>query len=135
MAIVEKALLEDSPCRTCQYAEWDTGCPKTYSVLYRDVVVCRLGCFEKGIEWRLRLLPTSCRYYKRLENGEENMGLLDFSGKSQRELEEELRKIRDERTGRGKVRRRVVRDKRIKSAVTVKGRERRASREVEAEEI
>ena len=117
---VEGALFEDSLCRTCIYASWDVGMAKSFSKRIGTVVVCGVGCFEKGVEWRLRRLPVRCRYWKGKEGGGEWMGLLDFSRRSQTELEEELRRIREERSGRGKDRRKVVRERKVREATAVK---------------
>lgn len=133
--LVSQALIEDSPCRRCRYAEWDWGMPKNYSKIEQKVVVCRVGALPLGVEWRFYKLPVRCRDFKGLKGGGEHMGLLDFSGKSLKEIEDGLRQIRNERSGRGVQRKRRIIERKVKGHGMVVRSDTRRRLEAEAEEI
>jgi len=101
--------VEDKPCRTCAYASFNLNG-------WLLCVYCGLG--QIGLHFSLRGgryvdLPDYCVCYKR---GGEKMPYINVKKLTEQELREELRRIREERCGVGRKKRRESRERRVKSA-------------------
>ena len=104
---------EDAPCRTCALAEFEFGVSSfRKGERSRMWVVCRKG--RLGRPATLLHLPPSCSQWK---EGGENMGLLDFKGRTKEELRAELEKIRSLRAGCGREKRKASQTERVRKAV------------------
>ena len=106
----------DRPCRTCVYASADWGISRFGERSQKLWWICGVGKIIKTSN--INSLPVSCTLYK--EGEREVMGLLDFKNRSQEEIEDELRRIREERAGKGKKKRTASRTTKIKKAVKQK---------------
>ena len=127
---IDLRVRDDTPCRDCIHSCWDNGYKDIRHTHPKIIVTCTLGQFKQTD--RLRSLPDRCGLWK---EGGERMGLLDYRNKSENELEGELEKLRQERRGVGRVRRKQSQERKIKTAVSEKNREVRAQKVEEAEEI